>query len=231
MQQMKTMKKTALNYDNISEYIYCGIFEDLNYNLQEILKNEYWVNEENLEELEGVKIYGDLSYTQGRGLYIESSFSQEFVENLLNMKIKDWWEVVGYLAGGRSNYAVYDIEYFADDNDDDFLAIDADGNKYDEIESFWEERWEEIFSKLMKIWEEYVEDRENESIARYAFDEWKEINRVESDLEIYDFDYSFKEKEGYFQISEKWNTYIDWLWIKLELEEKWRMEKYYIVKD
>jgi len=124
----------------------------------------------------------------------------------------------------ESDYAYYEVEYSSYGGKDYTQAVE-------QLENDLLEYLRGICDKLENLGYTYIENLEQEAVASQVFKAFLEFNDIESDLHIWELDYSFTPKEGYTQISELPEYTCGDIYVLLpELVENTREDKFYTFK-
>lgn len=207
------------------------LFEYINQKFVDIMDSRYGIDVSKTK----YNMYWNVGYGYKYIAFDSITFTQKEVEKMLWIKILEWIEIQWWTKMWNDS-ASYWVDFDSDDWDkkdwDKKVAIEWEKVlSADEVEGMFEELMEDIERELIEYWENTLEWMMEEEIILVAFREWLEENKIEGDYYLYDFEYSEKEKEWYTQVATSGDTNIDGLWVELDLEEKERMEKYYVIKD
>lgn len=222
-------KTVEFDTSKIGDWYADLLFEDIKYKFECIMEDDYWLD---YSDIKDTKIYWDVSYSQWRwlGLHWFDLGTME-LEKFLGLEFFEW---VGVYSKTQFTWdwrhKVVELTWELDDYDIVEVAKDNKWNKYNqwEVEELFEDVVKDIEKRLLKYWEDRIEELEVDELCRVAFNEWKEENNIEIDYEIRDINYETKKgniKDDMILIATSGNTIIDWLWIEpLELDKHKREE-------
>lgn len=205
------------------------LFEDIENEFENIMECDYKIWYDSIKD---VKIYWDVSYSQWRWIGLDwFNIYQDDVEKLLWIKFVDDVESVYTKTKFSWNWRYKEVCLYVETTIDWWIvAKDNEWNEYkqEEVEELFEDKVKEIEKRLLKYWEDRIEELEVDELCRVSFNEWKEENNIEIDYEIRDINYETKKdniKDDMILIATSGNTIIDWLWIEpLELDKHKREE-------
>lgn len=213
---MKTaeLKTVNLKVSDAENWFYDDVFETIRDDAQNFVMEELG---RNYTETKDIKCYGDVSYTQGRGIGIDGLvLSKEDIEKITGQKIADWRDIkIDTKAGGRNeSYSVVN----------DYCERIGDGDEpkdFDrqEIIKEVENRIHKLEKRLLKFWEAEIEYLEKDSISRGGRRRRTQENNIETEIEIRDINYDNEQKEGYIKICDSGDTSIELRIKPLELEK------------
>lgn len=232
---MAKLKTVELKY----EYGYCiddgQLFEYINQKFVDIMDSRYGIDVSKTK----YNMYWNVVYGHKYIAFDSITFTQKEVEKMLWIKVLEWIEIQWWTKMWN-DCASYWVDFDSDDwNNNSWIEVVAEWegvlSAY-EVEGMFEELMEDIERELIKYWGNTLEWMMREEIILVAFREWLKENKIEWDYFLWDFSYLTeeklaKEKEWYTQVATSGDTSIDGLWVALELEEKERVEKYYVIKD
>jgi len=180
-------------------------FDYLELDLTELLKAK--LEEKGLKYGEDLKVYFDLSYSQGSGFCFMGNittknafFKIEHSGNYYHYNSKSI-ELINLII---KNKEIYQDEF----------------NKKQEEKAIKEEEdfniiYTEICKEMAKIGYQIIEEREQENVLKMGFIDFLTENNLNYDTFDYDFeDYKTTEEKGYIKICNDGDTSIKGLWIK-----------------
>ena len=220
------LKKVELAIKDCYDEDYPFLFENMLDYMRELLR------EKGLEYDGQVKLYGDISNTQGRGLWIEGlHLDGNDIEKIIGREIDGSWNCSILTKAYRDTTTqLEDSCIWEGDNDADQTAFDWD-SVIVEVEDFMKD----IEHKVMKYGEADMEAVDEENLARGAWNRRKETNDVRTDLEVYDLNYETARRpmpEHLTMIADSGDTSLLGLWVDLtSYEIKAHTEQTIIKKD
>lgn len=158
----------------------------------------------NIEE--DLKLFYNLSYCQGDYFYFEGIIK--------NKKIKI--QVISRGRGDYPDFSILEYKTYKGWSPEESLTEKQYKKAEEELENLKEDYFK-VCSKLKKIGYDIIEEKQEEDILNGAFKRFLRINEIDSEGfqdEIWNYDYSTIEKEGYIKIAEDGDTSIKGLWIK-----------------
>lgn len=194
LKNIENLQIVELKFSDIDEYL-----DFLEEDLTEYLKNK-------LEELkitaEELKVYYDLSYSQGDYF----NFFTTLRTNKALIKIS---------PSGRNSEEFNIIEfkinkefiYYEDLTEKQTLKAD----KY--LTEFKEDYYN-LCREMKRTGYSQIESWNEESVLNAGFRRFLEQNDISTTYELYDFNYTTEEKEGYIKICDSGDSYIKGLFIK-----------------
>ena len=116
--------------------------------------------------------------------------------------------------------------------------IDTYGDyNYSEDEYNFTKELTKSFRAVCKELETYgyecIEEDKKQDALYYAFNRFIQRNNIDTDYSLWDFEYTTEPTDNpeYLCVSDESKVYdIKWLWVKMELQEQERMEKYFTIK-
>lgn len=232
---MEKLKTVELKYEYGYEMDDGQLFEYINKKFVDIMDSRYGIDVSKTK----YNMYWNVVYGYKYIAFDSITFTQKEVEKMLWIKVLEWIEIQWWTKMWNDS-ASYWVDFDSDDwNNNSWKEVVAEWegvlSAY-EVEGMFEELMEDIERELIEYWENTLEWMMEDEIILVAFREWLEENKVEWDYFLWDFYYLTeeklaKEKEWYTQVATSGDTSIDGLWVALELEEKERVEKYYVIKD
>lgn len=179
------LKKVSLNHKNAENEDYFFLNDYLKENLYEKLEKHKVKHDNNL-----VLSYS-LCYCQGDGLHFSGNVSFKGMDfNLVNT--------------GPYNYcSEHDINYIKEDGNEKKERI------YEEFKNIYLNICKELEEEGYQI----IEETDKENILKQGFEDFKTLNNIQSDLDLFDLDYSDKKQKGFIQISKNSTTFFE-LWVK-----------------
>lgn len=189
------LKKVQLDYNNSYDSDYPFLSEEMRQELEYLISQEV-----NIVDFDIKNIFYDLSNCQGDGAMFEGSWQYKYEDILC---------YCDFIHSGHYNhYNCKNIEISFDEN------VELGSEEYDNIYEQINNSYISICRELEKFGYSAIEEEDKRNIFFTAFNDWKEINEIELDSEIYDFNYVEKETDGFVCIAESGNTCIDGLYIK-----------------
>jgi len=113
--------------------------------------------------------------------------------------------------------------------------VDKVHEEMESIADMFDEILKDISLELEKYWYFLEEEEDKQAISSQAFEDWKILNNIQVDEWLDYYDYTNKETKNYIKIAERWDTYLDWLWVdfpihKLIEQKEIKETKFYIFK-
>jgi hypothetical protein len=189
------LKVASLNVKN-GENDFYFLSEDLTEILREKLK-ELKIDVENL------KIGYSLSYCQGDGF----NFVGDVVYKNVAFKIIKGTHFYEHSHTVDIEVSEYKHKDIMDLNDKEYKKAQQDLKNFVEL-------YHKICKDMENIGYGIIEEQEKENILKAGLNDFCELNNLEDDLDLFNFDYVTEEKKGYIKIAEQGNTNIKGLWIK-----------------
>lgn len=156
---------------------------------------------------DGLKVYYDLSYSQGDFFNFEGLITTKEAE--FRVKSNEPFDFNVDLVKLFINHKKVknNQEVYYDD------MTEKQREKADDILFDFQETCRIINYEMKKLGYETIQTQEKDNILREAFREFLQLNNIKED-EIFNYSYSETAKKGYVQIAENGDTIMKGLWLK-----------------
>ena len=154
-------------------------------------------------EPQDLKVYFDLSYSQGSGFMFETSTIKYKNATFRVAQEGNYYHENNKSITSLSYKNKYCGELCTKKEQEEFNKL------YDEFNIFYVG----LCQEMAKIGYEYIEETEQENILRQGFEDFKQINNIVQAIKLFDLKYSTKKQRGYIQISNNSDTNFE-LFIK-----------------
>ena len=208
--------------DCVQSEEYFNLSDSLKGTLDLLCKEYKW-------DIENQNIYYSLGYSQGdgamfegtvtteKGVFTVSHYGHYYHYNSNNMEFDS--VIIKGTAIDVNDYVdikANSYKYFLDTYDYDliiYLTIKKENESIDDIFKDFENDYVDICKKLERAGYEYIAFEDEENALFKAWDNFKAINNLNVDLELYDLEYSSKKVDGYLHIGIQGASILD-LYIK-----------------
>ena len=200
------IKVVSLDVENGEDDFYF-----LNDDLSEELKQK--LEEKKFKFFPDLKIYYDLSYSQGSGF--------SFVGTIETKKARFTIKPYGHYSHENAKTINTDCLFIGKKEVYDFT--DKQIERVNKIEEEFNKIYVSICKDLEKYGYKEIELREEINILSVGFNKFLNENDINCNLELFNFLYSTEEKKGFIKICDSGNTNINGLWIedfKIKSENK-----------
>jgi len=193
------LKVIDLNVENAEDDFYF-----LKDDLTELLKEKLLKN--NISVINDLKVFYSLSNCQGDGFMFEGLIQTKKAR----FRIKQ----SGFYYHENSKKIFLDCLFIGNKEVYPTEMTEKQEEKANKIEDEFNYLYIDICKELEKEGYSIIEAINKENILRSGFNDWKEENNINSNLEIYDFNYKEEETKDYIKICNSGNTSFKGLWIK-----------------
>lgn len=182
-----------------------------------------------------LKMFYSLGHSQGDGLRFEGQIDYKLAAKLTNIVISQATQNEVFEKIGEMTFNVKGTThhyYHKNTMDVDFDYYEISEKAGAEIEKFCAallESLKELSKELEKAGYEIIEAEDKDNLFRSIFRNFLSINNIESDIDLFDLEYSETEKEGYTNIYTGSDSVLyKGLWVKLpEIKKSSRVVEFY----